>query len=182
MHSLFPNELCLSAKHLCGKNSPSLNLCVKGARRAERLAATPWKEPHGSAPWRKFRIGRTVDVAPEFLWWLWSEVRCRVDVGLPANDHTNVRVQVNSARLAGHESKTKDSIVTSRMSAIHSQANGSMPRIVEKLKKAEDASYQRQEQRAKRNVALTQRKRNRKIDKRRIIKIQGDTLDSHGSC
>lgn len=96
-------EQCTSPKiHL------NLNLCVKRARRAERLAATPWKEPHGSAPWRKFRIGRAVDVASEFLWWLWPEVRRRINVGLSTNDHTDVRVQVNSAWLAGHESKMNE--------------------------------------------------------------------------
>lgn len=90
---------------LKNKNWSLLNLCMKGTRRAEWLTATPWKEPRGSAPWRKFRVGRTMDVASQFLWWLWSKIRRRVNVGLATNDHTNVRMQINPARLTGHKSK-----------------------------------------------------------------------------
>lgn len=87
------------------------HLGVKGTGRAERLTAAPWKEPRGSAPWRKFRIRRAVDVAPKFFRRLRTKVRRRVHVGLATDNHTDVRMQIYSTRFAGHKSEMRACLV-----------------------------------------------------------------------
>lgn len=80
------------------------NFNTKRTRRALRSTTTPWKEPRGSAPWWKFWIRRTMSVTSEFLRWFRAKIWCRVDVRLTTNDHTNIRMQINSSRFAWHKS------------------------------------------------------------------------------
>lgn len=55
-----------------------------------------------------------MDVASQLLRRLRPEIRRCVQVGLAANDHTDVRVQVNPAGLAGHKSATREFGLKSR--------------------------------------------------------------------